>query len=250
MNKKLTILFSVLLLGTALSGVAYAHWKKVITIDGYVDTGYFHVYPELYGMPTPGTYILDAGKYIAHWGEIQTCGITSNMVKFQLFDIYPCLGVNGHLKVVNNGDIPAGLKGITWKLLCRDKGSSDDWVEQDFEVVPKLGPDINPYDGVPDQIEYEFYRKDMPTANATDKHVMTVQLTNLVGTVGPYASPPAWPNSWIQVDPGCTVYVDWNLHFYEGLPQDKECYFVIKLEYWNWNEVPNLHTPAIYPGPT
>jgi hypothetical protein len=247
MNKKLVILFSVLLLGTALTGVTYAHWKKVITIDGSIDTGYFHVYPELYGIPPAGTYILDAGKYIAHWGEQVRCGKTDNWVKFQLFDIYPCLGVDGSLKVTNDGDIPAGLKSVTWKLWCRDKGSQDDWVLQDFEVVSVPYPDTSPYDGVPDQIELKFYRKDMPGANDTDKHVMTVHLYNLVGSLGPYPSPPAWPNSWIQIDPGCTVTLDWNLHFYEGLPQDKECYFVIYLEYWNWNEVPNLHDPVIYP---
>jgi hypothetical protein len=241
MNKKLTLVFTALLLGTALTGVAYAHWSKIITIDGQVDTGRLHLYPLLsHDGYSEFTHILDGGKGVAWWGEIWDCGITTNYVGFELNNVYPCLGVDLDLEIWNDGTIPAGLADIRWWIYYKDAAGA--WVELDYDLVPQVDTaDTNPEDGVPDWIRYSFYQAGQP--HTPDYLMFIIYIDNFVSIGNPYP-PPAWPNSFIQVDPGCGVICDFNLHFYEGLYQEQELLFKLELEYWNWNEVPNLH-----PGP-
>ena len=39
-----------------------------------------------------------------------------------------------------------------------------------------------------------------------------------------------------QIDPGHIVYISFELHFKEGLPQDSSFEFTVELIYYNWNE--------------
>jgi hypothetical protein len=47
-----------------------------------------------------------------------------------------------------------------------------------------------------------------------------------------------------QIDYGDVVYVDWEIHFKEDLPQNTTYNFRIDLVYWNWNEV-DICNPTI-----
>ena len=244
MNKKLTLLFCTLLLGTALSGVAYAHWSKIITIDGKVDTGRLHLYPLLSHEYKEGEAVIQAGKGVAWWGKFYDCGQASNYVSFELYNVYPCLGVNLDLELVNDGSIPAGLADLRWWIYYKDAAGA--YVELDYDLVTDVDTDDDdPEDGVPDWIIYTFYQKGMPH---TLEYKMFEIIIDQFSSMGNGYPEPAWPNSFIQVDPQCRVKCWMNLHFYEGLPQEMELKFKLELEYWNWNEVPNLH-PGPYPGP-
>jgi hypothetical protein len=43
-----------------------------------------------------------------------------------------------------------------------------------------------------------------------------------------------------QIDPGDVVYIDFKLHFDEGLPQGSHFDFSVELIYYNWNEAKPL----------
>lgn len=253
MNKKLTILFAALLLGTALSGVAYAHWSKIITIDGRVDTGELHVFPFLsHDGYYEWTAILDEGKGVAYFGDIEDCGITSNYVSFELYNTYPCLDINLDLEINNDGTIPAGLYDVRYIVEYWNEYNQE-WTTYPCQVVrEESSSDDDPYDGIPDWIKYKFYPPKSQVINDADHWMWVVKLHNFDNEVpvGSGYPEPAWPCSIIQVDPNCVGMLDMNIHFYEGLVQDMQFRFKVELEYWNWNEVPNLHPgPYVDPDP-
>lgn len=227
MNKKYTILFTALLLGLTLSGVAYAHWSKIIYIDGKVDTGKFHLTPFV----TNYWWELQE-KEVAYWGvETDWCG-ADNTIDIELKNVYPCTGIHIDFMLLNDGTIPAGLKEIR-KVFLDYLAPDGTWQPYSCDVSqPVLGPDADG-DGVPDSIVLSIYTAG--NMGDFDEKIAILAITAIDASDHTYPGAP--PNSWIQIDDGEAAYCHINLHFWEGLPQGMSFRFRVELEYWNWNEV-------------
>ena len=220
MNKKYAIVFSLALLSLMAVGVSYAHWWKVIYVDGYVDTGYFHVYPGLTLDPLP---LKEDRWVVAEWGDIieEVDQEGAEWIKFSLNNAYPCLTASMRLTITNDGSIPAGLKNFGLVSLTPAYANDyDPVISEDYTL-----PDGSVCDYYIEVYDYTHpYFPDIPVAE------VCVKLGASDCTL--------WPtNSWMQVDPGCSAWADITVHFNEALPQDEVFDFVFRLEYWNWNEV-------------
>lgn len=103
--KKAIGMFVALILALGMSGLAYAHWEKIVTIEGTVTTGTFHLTPSFdawLGPQDKPVATLDFG--------IDT---EANSAWIDIGNVYPCLWVYGYIDIVNDGTIPAGLVSST-----------------------------------------------------------------------------------------------------------------------------------------
>jgi hypothetical protein len=216
MNKKYAVLFSTLLMAAALSGAAYAHWFKIITIDGTVETGRLHLYPDV----TPWKLVQVEDKPVAYWGEVKA-DHEANSVYFELFNVYPCLTAELDVVITNDGTIPAGLKAFRFMGLVATP--TFDTYTYDISVITG-GYHVNVYNTDPDDSYMAGY--DDPALMAQVDVTLSAEANA------------EWPtNSWYQVDPGCTVTAHIKVHFDEALPMSTTFKFGFELENWNWNEV-------------
>jgi hypothetical protein len=202
-------------MAAALSGAAYAHWYKIISVDGLVETGKLHLYPMIEETPL----VQEEDKEVAYWGVV-SYSIEGNWAQFELFNVYPCLTAELDLTIVNDGTIPAGLKefrfigkeypGISWLITPLANGYHVD--------VFNDNPDTSYMGGI-------TYIGGKALMAEVDVTLSASQSDD-------------WPtNSWYQVDPGCEAYAHVKVHFDEALPMDRTFGFAFELEYWNWNEV-------------
>jgi len=110
-KRKLMAIPMLLVFALVLSGFAYAHWSKIITIDGTVTTGRLHL--EVISVASddpPGN---------KEWNELKDVGCTTAKIGADKQSIivtitngYPCYGVYVHFSVHNDGTIPAKLYEI------------------------------------------------------------------------------------------------------------------------------------------
>ncbi len=98
--KKAIGMFAALFLALSMTGVAFAHWEKIITIEGTVTTGTFHLTPSFHAE-------LDQTKPVAtlEYG----IDIPGNSAWIHIGNAYPSLWVSGYIDIHNDGSIPAGL---------------------------------------------------------------------------------------------------------------------------------------------
>ena len=183
MKTKMTALFATLMITLMLAGFAYAHWEKIVTINGTVNTGTLHLYPTF-------SATTDDTKEIC----TVTGVIVDNTLTVTIDKAYPCITVSGYFDFHNDGTIPAALKDVI----------------------------VTPLAGV-------TYTYDPVTKAFTISEGTTVIATGTL-TWARWAGFP-------QLDPGDTAYVDFTLHFEEGLPQIKTYKFTVEAIFWNWNEV-------------
>lgn len=132
MKSKMTAIFATLMIALMAVGFAYAHWSKIITIDGTVTTGTLHVTPSFNATlwaegDDEGKQGLYDGVATIDW-EVD---VEENSVTIWLDNVYPCLWVKGYIDFNNTGTIPARLVDV------RCEGNETLWlkpVDFGFEV--------------------------------------------------------------------------------------------------------------------
>jgi len=102
-TKKLMATFAILIIALGIAGFAYAHWEKIVTIDGTVTTGTLHVKPSFSAELVQDK---DVAQIIYEWnGE-------TNTLTVKLSNVFPCLTVKGWFDFENDGTIPVKLKEV------------------------------------------------------------------------------------------------------------------------------------------
>ena len=185
-TKKLAATFAILMIALSIAGFAYAHWEKIVTVDGTVTTGTLHVIPSFY-MEISQDKPVASYDYKVYPEE--------NSIDVWIDNVYPCLRVKGYIDLENTGTIPVHL------------------VDTDITATPTLSA----------------------VWNDTEKYYEIKDGTTIIAT-GNYAF--RFPDEYPQIDPGHTAYIDFWIHFEEGLPKGTEYTFHIDLTFWNWNESP------------
>jgi len=130
---KFGLIFLALALCLSISGAAFAHWEKVVTIDGTVTTGTLHLIPS-------GNISTNQTKDVANVSCI--VDEATNKVTYTIDNAYPCLWVSGMFDLHNDGSVPAGLHNMT---------------------ITTPGLTRVPITGMPDC--YEIYEGAVPIAN-------------------------------------------------------------------------------------
>lgn len=147
-TKKLFITFAILMLVLGIAGFAYAHWEKIVTIDGTVNTGNFDVVivhvgdDDERGEPDPGK-----DKDVADT-TVRIDQIDPERAIVTITNAYPCYEAHVDVTVRNVGSIPAKLKGfITDAPMCIE-----------VEVWDGIGEQIDPYSwgGPPDKYQKDY----------------------------------------------------------------------------------------------
>lgn len=201
-TKKLAAIFAILMMALGVAGFAYAHWEKVIVIDGTVSTGTLHLTPTFHASTD------DVKGYCTVDWEIYE---EENTMDVWIENAYPCINVTATFGLLNDGSVPAGLYKWT--------ATYDDTTVTIFDADNIGGSIINP--------------------GMTEDEVETALENWIESLVGNYADVEidfAGSNFW-QIDPQENPTVTITIHFLEGLPQDCSVSFSTTLEYWNWNEV-------------
>ncbi|MGB9778608.1 MAG: hypothetical protein ACPLW8_04305, partial [Candidatus Bathyarchaeales archaeon] len=193
-TKKIMATFAILMIALGIAGFAYAHWSKVVTVDGTVTTGTLHVVPSFHV-----EYTEAENKTVAVIGS--EVNATANHIDIWLNNVYPCLNVSGYIDLENTGTIPVNLVGID---IMGTEGVYAVWNEnmkywEIWQALPDNGGAVL-----------------IATGNYTFR----------------------FPDGYPQIDPESTAYIDFWIHFEEGLPQDASYSFTITLTFWNWNESP------------
>jgi len=201
-TKKIAATFAILMITLGIAGFAYAHWSKVITINGTINTGKFHLSPSYEGWTD------DDKQYCTVNGVIEGNTLTVTIDK-----AYPCITVTIKFDIHNDGTVPAGL--YTWTV------TYDDTTLTIFNASDFQGSIINP-GMTEDEVE-----------EALESYVeTTLGLGSYVDVEIDFDGSNFW-----QIDPCEEPYVIITIHFLEDLPEDESCSFTMELEYWNWNEV-------------
>ena len=192
-TKKIMAIFAILMIALGIAGFAYAHWEKIVTVDGTVTTGTLHVVPSFH---VEYTEVED--KKVADIGcEVHAA---ANDIDVWFKNVYPCLRVNGYIDLENTGTIPVNLIDID---ITGTNGVYAVWneTEEYWEI-------------------YQTVPNGEPLLIATGNYWFN------------------FPDRYPQIDPGHTAYINFWIHFEEGLPQDASYWFHIDLTFWNWNESP------------
>jgi hypothetical protein len=107
MKTKMTAIFATLMIALMAVGFAYAHWSKIITINGTITTGKLHLYPTF-------SATTDDKKGICKvtWD----IDIAKNSLTVTIDKAYPCITVSGKFDLHNDGTIPAGLNSWTFTI--------------------------------------------------------------------------------------------------------------------------------------
>jgi len=110
-NKKLMIIPVLLVFALVITGFAYAHWEKIITIDGTVTTGSLHLEVISASSDDPPETI-DIGKDKDVGCTIVEIGQDKQSLIVTVTNAYPCYEAYVHFTVKNTGTIPAHFKGF------------------------------------------------------------------------------------------------------------------------------------------
>ncbi len=111
-NIKVLAIPMILIFGLLISGLAYAHWEKIITITGSVATGDFDLI-IVEGSPSDSDSGIDPGytKDIADTTIIIDPNDPGRAI-ITITNAYPSYEVFWHVTIRNVGTIPAKLKEI------------------------------------------------------------------------------------------------------------------------------------------
>jgi hypothetical protein len=145
--KKLFATFAMLMLALGIAGFAYAHWEKIITINGTVDTGKLNL--EIIDVsdsddptkPDPGK-----DKNVADT-EIIIDPQDPQRAIVTITNAYPSYYVYIHVTIRNVGSIPAKLKEI--------KVNAPECIE--VEGWDHIGEQLEPYPKQQYQSDYSGY---------------------------------------------------------------------------------------------
>jgi len=206
-TKKIMATFAILMMALGVAGYAYAHWTKIITINGTITTGTLELEPSFSVVGIAGTKGWLPEKEGKHVSYINWT-IKDNTLTVSINNTHPCLWVNGTFDLKNTGTVPAGLHNWTFTIYG-----------ETYTIYPGvITPSMNE-----DAVE------------AALKSFVETAATGPAGTAVRISIDFAGSNFW-QIDPGENPTVTFNLHFEEALLQDQTFTFTMKLAYYNWNE--------------
>jgi len=191
-TKKIMATFAILMIALGIAGFAFAHWEKIVTVDGTVTTGTLHIIPSFHVEyeEAENKTVADIG-YEVHAAE--------NDIDVWFDNVYPCLYVEGYIDLNNTGTIPVHLI--------------------DIEITGN-------------ETLHAVYNETMEYWEIYDGFA-------LIAT-GDYwfDFPDGTPRDPYQIDPEGVAYINFWIHFEEGLPQNASYWFHIEFLFWNWNEWP------------
>jgi len=144
-NKKFITIPMLLIFALVLTGFAYAHWEKIITISGSVDTGKFDLIIISASDDDDG---IDPGKNkdVADT-KIKIDPNDPERAIVTITNAYPSYYVYIHVTIRNVGTIPAKLKEIrTTAPVCIT-----------VEGWNHIGEQLEPYPNTPYQSDYSGY---------------------------------------------------------------------------------------------
>ena len=227
MNKKSAILFSALFLSVAIAGVAYAHWLEIITIDGFVQTGTLDLETSL-------EINFEQEKPVAK----VKAGAWKDNVEMNFLNVYPCFSATGRITLENVGTIPAGLEEVRLTV----------W-EDDGNFVWEDRTATQGTYGLP--VTYQYFlvlvNEDVSDPLMNEALQLGVNFGATDHTYyDPQDYPNANPNSIFQIDDGQSAWMDFYIHFDEGIPEDADIWFNAEVEYWNWNEAAEEAFNCVY----
>jgi hypothetical protein len=105
-TKKMMATFAILMIVLGVAGFAYAHWEKIVTIDGSVTTGTLHVTPSFH-------MEIHQDKPVASYGyEVYP---EENYMEVWLDNVFPELWAYGWIDLENDGSIPVHLVACDWE---------------------------------------------------------------------------------------------------------------------------------------
>jgi len=130
MNGKLVALFNLILVLTAITGLAYSHWSETLTITGTVTMAKINVVIESYKTITPVGYDEVAPISSVLSPDARTLEISCD-------NVFPCwlvwVGLNTH----NIGTVPVNVKNVAISF------EDPDNIKEYFEIEQYL---YGPYD--------------------------------------------------------------------------------------------------------
>jgi len=141
-TKKLFATFAILIIALSVAGFAYAHWQKVITIDGTINTGKVDLIITSAADDDTG---IDPGKD----KDVADTVITIDpkdpeKAIVTITNAYPSYNVTVHLTIRNVGTIPVKLKEIrTTAPACITVKGWD-----------HIGEQLEPYPTEPNESDY------------------------------------------------------------------------------------------------
>jgi hypothetical protein len=219
-----------MILSLALVGVGYAHWYKIITIEGFINTGYLHLTPYLEDYwdneldKDVATIIVQPPADFQHH---RLAVLDSNYLFFAIENAYPCYEAWFEIYIENDGTIPAGLKEVRM------------WAGEDspygYTIVPGCGPGDYCFMLLSDTIPPRSALND-----PTDPWMAMEFDVTIIPDVTAEPLDPNHPNDLFQIDPQMGVTLLVHVHFGECLPQNARFWWFVEMEYWNWNEVVDL----------
>ena len=116
-TKKIAATFAILMIALGVAGCAYAHWEKIVYVEGTVTTGTLHVTPSFHV-----DYTEAENKMVADIGaEVDP---EDNSIYIWFDNVYPCLEVDGYIDFENDGTIPVHLVD----MYC--EGNETVWLEE------------------------------------------------------------------------------------------------------------------------
>ena len=224
MKEKMGTIFVLCTLAFAGIGIGYAHWSEILTINGSVETG--SIDPIFYCVSTndptsPGsndpkecggwdidTTTWDGERYDKNVGAIDASidPQDSSQLYITVTNAYPCYYGSVLFSIKNVGTVPVKIKSI--KLVKIDRG---DWWKN---VNVELDKDTTYY------VDFEATRV-ATTPSDGDDFSFSISLIE----------------PGLQIDSDEIKYGDICVHVEQGAKQNTEYSCVIKVDFWNWNEV-------------
>jgi hypothetical protein len=236
MNKKMSLLAGVMILSLALVGVGYAHWYKIITLEGFINTGKLHLTPTLecwddneYDKDVATILVQPPPGYIHHESVV----LDSNYLFFAIENAYPCYEAYFSIYLYNDGTIPAGLEKVV--IMAGENSPYGYTIVQTGPMSFMLLSDEVPEGSELNDPADPYMAMEMDVVITPDETDVPLN--------------PDHPNDLFQIDPGMGVWIDVTIHFGECLPQDARFWWLVQMEYRNWNEVTSEWYPMlIYNG--
>jgi len=100
----------LLVLALATLGLGYAHWEKLLDINGTVNTGEVDADFDAAFTNDPGTTI--DPTYDKHVGSCEVSGVTTQLLTITIDNAYPSYECDVDFQVTNMGTIPVKVKAF------------------------------------------------------------------------------------------------------------------------------------------
>jgi len=163
-SKKLFATFAILIIALGIVGFTYAHWSKVVTVDGTVNTGRLNLIIVSAADDDNGIDP-DYDKNVADT-VIAIDPTDPQIAHITITNAYPSYHVYWHVTIKNVGTIPAKLKEIVINNPnpCLEVDAWDHLYEQ-----------LDPYPTQPYQSDYSGYVHVKQCADKGATYTFTVQ---------------------------------------------------------------------------